>query len=174
MPSALDVGATDMNNICDEFSASTAYSKGDYVFYDGVLYRFTVNHAAGAWIGTDAAAAKLAQDVDAVKSTVDNLNAVAYWGDYGEQTLNPGSTAATYVGFVRKNSRVTCNGTASATGGDLRVKLNSNMQRTQGTGTIDGWAGMDFKAGHTYAVKMQLLSGTVTPSGSDPEPSLSI
>ncbi len=35
------------------FSASEAYSKGKVVNYNGKLYKFTADHAAGAWIGTD-------------------------------------------------------------------------------------------------------------------------
>ena len=36
------------------FSATTSYLSGEYVTYNGAVYRFTANHAAGAWIGTDA------------------------------------------------------------------------------------------------------------------------
>ena len=35
------------------FSASTAYSAGDVVNYQGKLYQFTADHAAGAWTRTD-------------------------------------------------------------------------------------------------------------------------
>ena len=35
------------------FSTSSNYSIGDIVRYDGKLYKFTAEHAAGAWIGTD-------------------------------------------------------------------------------------------------------------------------
>ena len=35
--------------IAPEFSEGTAYSIGDYVYYDGLIYRFTTDHAAGAW-----------------------------------------------------------------------------------------------------------------------------
>lgn len=35
------------------FSASTAYSAGDVVNYNGILYKFTADHAAGAWTGSD-------------------------------------------------------------------------------------------------------------------------
>ena len=54
----------------DVFSASTAYSAGDYVWYNGKLYCFTADHAAGAWTGSDAAAAKLANDVADLKSAI--------------------------------------------------------------------------------------------------------
>ena len=35
------------------FSASEAYSKGKVVNYNGKLYKFTADHAAGAWTGID-------------------------------------------------------------------------------------------------------------------------
>lgn len=41
--------------IAPAFSAAQAYSAGDSVTYNGTLYTFTADHAAGAWIGTDAA-----------------------------------------------------------------------------------------------------------------------
>lgn len=31
------------------FSTSKSYAAGDYVLYEGILYRFTVSHSAGAW-----------------------------------------------------------------------------------------------------------------------------
>ena len=36
------------------FNTTTAYSSNDLVVYDGVVWRFTQAHAAGAWTGTDA------------------------------------------------------------------------------------------------------------------------
>ena len=35
------------------FSTSSNYSTGDIVRYDGKLYKFTADHAAGDWLGTD-------------------------------------------------------------------------------------------------------------------------
>lgn len=46
-------GDEDMGSTPD-FSASTAYNKGDKVLKDDLLYQFTADHAAGAWTGTDA------------------------------------------------------------------------------------------------------------------------
>lgn len=37
------------NGVSLAFSASHAYRTGDYVMYDGALYRFTQDHAAGSW-----------------------------------------------------------------------------------------------------------------------------
>ena len=46
------------------FSASTAYSAGDVVNYQGKLYKFTADHAAGAWTGSDV------EDTDVVKAHI--------------------------------------------------------------------------------------------------------
>ena len=62
--------ASKMAKVAPDFSASTAYAAGDYVFYGGTLYRFTADHAAGAWIGTDATAVVLTDDVGELKSAV--------------------------------------------------------------------------------------------------------
>lgn len=42
------------STIATEFDESTSYTAGSYVLKNGVLYRFTSDHAAGAWTGTDA------------------------------------------------------------------------------------------------------------------------
>ena len=36
-------------SVAPNFDATTAYSTGDYVYQSGLLYRFTQDHAAGAW-----------------------------------------------------------------------------------------------------------------------------
>lgn len=51
--------------IAPDFSAETAYSAGQYVWYSGALYRFTSDHAAGAWTGTDAEAAVIGDEIKA-------------------------------------------------------------------------------------------------------------
>ena len=38
-----------VENLAVPFSTSDAYAAGDYVVYNGVLYKFTADHAAGAW-----------------------------------------------------------------------------------------------------------------------------
>lgn len=53
------------------FSASTAYSAGDVVNYNGKLYKFTADHAAGAWTGTDV-------EDWCLKKSVDNLSTDTY------------------------------------------------------------------------------------------------
>lgn len=59
-------GDEDMGKI-PEFSAATAYAKGDEVVYDGKLYVFTAAHAAEAWTGTDAEEFGTQGDADFLK-----------------------------------------------------------------------------------------------------------
>ena len=59
-----------LHTLAPDFSTSTAYTAGDYVWYNGTLYRFTANHAAGAWAGTDAMAAVIGNDVSELRTIV--------------------------------------------------------------------------------------------------------
>ena len=73
--------ASKMAKVAPDFSASTAYAAGDYVFYGGTLYRFKADHAAGAWIGTDAVSVTMASEVFGLNSTL----------GYDEYLINAGS-----------------------------------------------------------------------------------
>ena len=48
----------------ETFSDAKAYSAGDTVMYNGQLYQFTADHAAGAWTGTDAEGTNLIKTID--------------------------------------------------------------------------------------------------------------
>ena len=52
------------------FASNKAYAVGDYVMYNGQLYCFTADHAAGAWNAAHVEAAKLADDVGGLKSAL--------------------------------------------------------------------------------------------------------
>ena len=45
------------------FNSATSYSVGDCVIYDAVLYKFTANHAAGAWTGNDVVAFEVGSEL---------------------------------------------------------------------------------------------------------------
>lgn len=61
-----------VENLADPFSTSTAYVIGDYVVQNGILYRFTADHPAGVWTGSDA------QQVTAMRE-IDDLAADDYY-----------------------------------------------------------------------------------------------
>lgn len=63
----------DIANVAQVFDATKAYSAGDMVLYQGTLYTFTAAHAAGAWVGSDAQAVILADEVTALKDDLGNF-----------------------------------------------------------------------------------------------------
>lgn len=62
-----------MFNLAPEFVTTASYSAGDIVLYIGNLYEFTANHAAGAWIGTDARQITIGGVVADLKEDFDNI-----------------------------------------------------------------------------------------------------
>ena len=52
------------------FNPNTAYSKGACVIHDAVLYKFTANHAAGAWTGNDVEAIEVADRLNKISDSV--------------------------------------------------------------------------------------------------------
>lgn len=67
--------------IAPTFSASTAYSAGAYVWYEGDLYRFTSAHAAGSWTGTDAEAAVVCTEIKDIQTDVSDLKSAVTHND---------------------------------------------------------------------------------------------
>ena len=63
-------------SLAPAFSASTAYAIGDYVTYNGKLYRFTTAHAAGTWDSAHVAQTNLGAEDSALKSAIDNKEIV--------------------------------------------------------------------------------------------------
>ena len=57
-------------SLAPAFSTSNAYAVGDYVTYDGGLYRFTSAHAAGSWSASDVSAAVIGNDLRDLKSEI--------------------------------------------------------------------------------------------------------
>lgn len=130
--------------VSNVFSTTTAYSAGQYVWYDGdgtgaKLYRFTAAHAAGAWVGTDAIQVSLANDVSNIKSNVDfNKNAITTSKNIFD-VYNPGYTARTYI-----NSRTVGNQIGFATSSSaktykkcvyLEANVSYTLSYTNGTAT---------------------------------------
>lgn len=62
-------------DIAPVFDDTAAYSAGDLVYYDGVLYKFDADHAAGAWDPTEATQTSVAVEFNQLKNT---LNGVVY------------------------------------------------------------------------------------------------
>lgn len=70
------------NMIVPYFNETKIYNIGDYVNYNGELYRFKADHAAGAWIGTDAVSVTMANEVFGLNSTLGYDEYLINFGSY--------------------------------------------------------------------------------------------
>lgn len=61
------------SDIASDFSVETSYTAGTYVYYEGTLYIFNVDHAAGEWDATDVAEANVTDEVTSNKAAIDAL-----------------------------------------------------------------------------------------------------
>lgn len=120
--------------IAPAFSTSVAYSVGDYVMYNGSLYRFTQSHAAGAWNAGDVTEVTMGEEVGELKDAYD-----AY-----TETL-PGKNL---VNVTRSNNTV--NSVAFTNNGDGTVTAN---------GTASAKIQATFGNCYLYAGRTYILSG---------------
>lgn len=62
------------SDIATEFSATTAYTAGCFVYHEGQLYIFNADHAAGAWDATEVAEVNVTYEVTSNKAAIDALD----------------------------------------------------------------------------------------------------
>lgn len=80
--------------IAPAFSNSTAYTAGQYVTYNGHLYRFTADHGAGTFVSTDCTQVDVGGELSSLKSAIK-----AYTGNENiEYTLQNGYYPTSTVG----------------------------------------------------------------------------
>lgn len=71
--------------IAPTFSASESYAAGQFVWHSGVLYRFSADHAAGSWTGSDAAVVVLSNEAFKYIKNMRSAN-----GDLIDEAITPG------------------------------------------------------------------------------------
>lgn len=84
------------SDIATEFSATTAYTAGCFVYYEGKLYQFNADHAAGAWDPTDVVEANVTDQVVSNASAIAGLTA----SDVAYDNTTSGLTATDVQGAV--------------------------------------------------------------------------
>lgn len=97
-----DIGNLNANTGVDEypmFSDQTAYSAGDVVNYNGRLYKFTADHAAGAWTGTDAEKYSLINLVNKLHILLDTISEYPCYN-----VLNPNKCL--FGTYIHKNGNI--------------------------------------------------------------------
>jgi len=109
-----------LHTLAPDFSTSNTYSAGDYVWYNGTLYRFTADHAAGSWVGTDATAAVIGNDLSDLKSAITSMLFGNKWFEDGYQINSagkwyPDANHSFYVFPVTPNDNLSVKSGAYAT-----------------------------------------------------------
>lgn len=126
----------DKDIIAGEFSASTAYAIGDYVVYEGDLYRFTAAHSAGAWSGSDAVMITVSAELKTKLSDAPSDDKI-----YGRKN---GAWTETATGYKKVKIYVdpTNTGDVDADGSSAHPFWNFNQavsvcpERTEGEATV--------------------------------------
>lgn len=68
-----DLGITDHSDVATEFNEATAYTAGCYVYHEGMLYIFNVDHAVGAWDPSEVAESNVTDEVTSNKAAIVEL-----------------------------------------------------------------------------------------------------
>ena len=120
-----DIDNLNANTGVDEyptFSESTAYSAGDVVNYNGKLYKFTSDHAAGAWTGTDVE-----------KANVVKAHIVQELGDSEDKVVSQ-KTVTEEITDIKSNLKT--------------VYLSELLEYTTSTGLITNDGSLDTRSTH--------------------------
>lgn len=64
----------DITDLAPAFSTSTAYAVGQYVSYDGNIYKCTSAHSAGAWVAGDFTLVAVGSELSEINSNLTNAN----------------------------------------------------------------------------------------------------
>jgi hypothetical protein len=62
----------DLTDLAPAFSAETAYTVGQYVSYDGNIYKCTSAHSAGAWVAGDFTLVAVGSELESKQNATDN------------------------------------------------------------------------------------------------------
>lgn len=130
--------------VADEFSTSDSYLDGEYVLKDGVLYRFTADHAAGAWSTSDTEAITVGEALEELAGGGGGGAVQSVNGQTGTVVLDAGDleyddeetyTSGT-VGKEISNLKGGLNDIQTATSGDIGKALSP---KTVSGGKVTEW-----------------------------------
>ena len=103
------------------FDATAAYSAGDYCNYNGQIYRFTADHAAGSWTGSDATAADIGAELSNLKQET------SYIEEHSERAFDI-DTSAFVIGYKRAVSTSFVVGGVNSSTGALQTTTTSRAR----------------------------------------------
>lgn len=139
---ALKEGSSGASNasIAPEFSETAQYMPGDFVFYEGTLYRFEEEHAAGAWDSTQVMGTNISENMvmlpgDGLQRIIHEF-AVKLKADGGLHFDANGAIYADHLPDYRLIEHKT--GQTWIDGKDVYMKVYTNIQLSSNTDvTVD-------------------------------------
>lgn len=109
-------------NIADEFSSSTGYVKGDFVYYQGNLYVFNTDHSAGAWNSSHVTVVKLANRTADLESKTADLDELMIPETYQNEYSSSGYNVVSYS--LKKGEKYIF--TLQSVGNDVGIFTNNS------------------------------------------------
>ena len=150
------------------YSTSSTYALGQYVTYNGYLYRCTTAITSSeSWTAAHWTQVALANDVSALKSAINYVNYKVddndSFVDFGYTNLElapSGNTGASAVGVTQYGNIFILNNPSSSPSSDMKMKISNGIFRTTSNGDVKNWEGMSLKIGHIYKVTSHYISGS--------------
>ena len=88
--------------VAPTFDTSTAYAAGAYVWYDGKLYRFTTDHAAGSWDSAQVTEDALSAGIADANDLIGDISVIPYAAKVTDIDLVPSVQTWFYrQGYIR-------------------------------------------------------------------------
>ena len=146
---------TELEDIAPEFSTSTNYAVGDYVNYEGSIYKCTTAHSAGAWVAGDFTAVVIGNEVKN-KMATDGSNANSHVNLGGASTSIIFTTGTRQVngpigvGSVAEGDHVLASGDYSHAEG-YRTAASANYAHAEGTSTVSNYVSSHAEGQRTCA-----------------------
>ena len=101
------------STIAPEFDSSVSYTAGQYVYKNGVLYRFTSDHT-GAWTGNDAVVVTVGGEVTELKSDKVDVSMMQKCEEVTEASINRWDSSTVTTGMLHTNGNVYTGGNYDA------------------------------------------------------------
>lgn len=139
-------------SLAPAFSSSTAYTAGQYVTYDGKFWRFTTDHAAGAWNAAHVTQVNVGGDMSDLKSAL----------SYKVDKEYSGATADSYLFLTKGEGWVYTNGKITETNDRARSNQMLNTPDLKSIKCTSTYRLMVFGNNEGAENAMEMLSSWVT------------
>lgn len=143
-------------SLAPAFSTDTNYIGGQYVTYNGGVYKFRVTHS-GAWDATHVLPVTVGGELEKktieLKQVAETANQIVYYGSEATGTYRT-------ITYDREGYDITIDGTSDAT---IKMKISGSIQSAISSSYPAGWSkSIPLVDGRKYRLSSAVISGTVS------------